>query len=65
MDGISLARVLALAEAAWGDEDLARPFLNRPHPLLGGDTPLNVVRTEAGARQVEQLLYDAEHGLPL
>lgn len=60
-----LARVIALAEAAWGDEDQARAFLNRPHPLLEGETPLNVARTELGARRVEQLLYDAEHGLPL
>ena len=60
-----LARVIALAEAAWDDEDQARAFLNRPHPLLEDETPLNVARTELGARRVEQLLYDAEHGLPL
>lgn len=60
-----LARVIALAEAAWDDEDEARAFLNRPHPLLDGETPLNVARTELGARRVERLLYEAEHGLSL
>lgn len=60
-----LARVIALAEATWEDDDQARAFLNRPHPLLDGETPLNVARTELGARRVEQLLYDVEHGLSL
>lgn len=60
-----LARIVALAETVWDHEREARAFLNRPHPLLDGETPLNVARTEIGARRVERLLYDAEHGLPL
>ena len=60
-----LARVVALTEALWDDEDQARGFLNRPHPLLDGETPLNVARTELGARRVEQLLHDVAHGLPV
>ncbi len=60
-----LARVVALAEAVWHDEDQARGFLNRPHPLLDGATPLDVARSELGARRVERLLSDVEHGLPL
>ena len=60
-----LARVVALAESIWDDPAASRAFLNRPHPLLGGDTPLDVAQTERGARRVERLLYDVEHGLPL
>ena len=60
-----LARIVALAEAVWEHEREARAFLNRSHPLLDGETPLNVARTEIGARRVERLLYDVEHGLPL
>lgn len=60
-----LARVVALTEALWDDEHQARAFLNRAHPLLDGETPLNVARTELGARRVEQLLHDIEHGLPI
>jgi putative toxin-antitoxin system antitoxin component (TIGR02293 family) len=60
-----LARVVALAESLWGDEDEARAFLNRPHPLLDDQTPLKVSRTELGARRVERVLHAAEHGLPL
>ncbi len=60
-----LARIVALAESLWGDEQAARGFLNRSHPLLEGETPLNVARTEIGARRVERLLHHIEHGLPL
>lgn len=60
-----LARIVALAEALWGDSREARVFLNGPHPLLERHAPLAVARTELGARRVEQLLYDVEHGLAL
>lgn len=60
-----LARVIALSEALWDDEAEARAFLTRPHPLLRDETPLNVAHTEIGARVVERLLHDVEHGLPL
>lgn len=60
-----LARIVALAEALWNDSREARAFLNRPHPLLDCQTPFAVARTELGARRVERLLYDAEHGLAL
>lgn len=60
-----LARIVALAEALWENEVEARAFLNRPHPLLDGETPLKVAHTELGARRVERLLHDVEHGLPL
>lgn len=60
-----LARVVALAEALWDDDREARAFLGRPHPLLAGETPLSVARTELGARRVERLLHEIEHGLPL
>jgi putative toxin-antitoxin system antitoxin component (TIGR02293 family) len=60
-----LARIVALAEAVWGDGAEARAFLNRPHPLLERQAPLAVARTELGARRVEGILADAGHGLPL
>jgi putative toxin-antitoxin system antitoxin component (TIGR02293 family) len=60
-----LARVVALTEALWNDDEETRAFLNRTHPLLGDRTPLDVASTELGARRVEQLLHSAEHGLPL
>ena len=60
-----LARVVALAEGLWEEQDEARAFLNTPHPLLDSRTPLDVAASELGARRVERLLQDVEHGLPL
>lgn len=60
-----LARIVALAEGVWDEQEDARHFLNRPHPLLDDRSPLDVAATELGARRVEQLLHDVEHGLPL
>jgi putative toxin-antitoxin system antitoxin component (TIGR02293 family) len=60
-----LARVVALAEGLWDEQAEARTFLNTPHPLLDRRTPLDVAGSELGARRVERLLQDVEHGLPL
>lgn len=60
-----LARVMALAEDALGSADEARDFLAAAHPELGGDRPIEAARTELGARQVEELLWRLEHGLPV
>jgi putative toxin-antitoxin system antitoxin component (TIGR02293 family) len=60
-----LARIVALAEATWADQHEAKAFLNGPHPLLDRETPLDVARTELGARRVERLFHDIEHGLSL
>lgn len=59
-----LARVMALAEDALGSAHQARAFLASEHPELGGDRPVDAARTELGARQVEELLWRLEHGLP-
>jgi len=60
-----LARVFAMAEAAWADPGEARRFMNAPHPELGGRTPLEAAMTELGARQVEEVLERGLHGLPV
>lgn len=59
-----LARIFANAHFVWDDEDDARTFLNTPHPLLEGRTPLDVSMTELGARRVESLLWKLFYGIP-
>ena len=59
-----IARIAALAQGAFGSPDDAREFLHVPHPELGGERPLDVAQTELGARQVEELLWHMEYGLP-
>ncbi len=58
-----LARTIATAELMWTGEDDARLFLNTPHPMLKGRTPLDVSMTELGARRVEELLMKLFYGI--
>jgi putative toxin-antitoxin system antitoxin component (TIGR02293 family) len=62
-------RVMAIATAVWGDGAAAQDWLTRPHRLLGGRTPLGTASTEAGAGagavQVERILRNLQHGLPV
>ncbi len=60
-----LARVLAAAEYVWDDREQAREWMNKSHRELGGQTPLDVARTELGARRVEDLLDRLFFGLPV
>jgi putative toxin-antitoxin system antitoxin component (TIGR02293 family) len=60
-----LARVIATAEYVWDDRDAARRFLLSPNARFGGERPIDIARTEIGARQVEELLWQLYHGLPV
>ncbi len=54
------AKALELFE---GDRDAASEWMLSPLPALGGETPIDIARTEAGARQVENLVGRIEHGV--
>jgi len=60
-----LARVLAAAEYVWDDRDQAREWMSKPHRELEDQAPLEVARTELGARRVESLLEKLFFGLPV
>jgi putative toxin-antitoxin system antitoxin component (TIGR02293 family) len=60
-----LARVVALAELLWDEGEAARQFLHDAHPELGGQRPIDAALTELGARQVEEVVMRALHGLPV
>jgi putative toxin-antitoxin system antitoxin component (TIGR02293 family) len=58
------ARLFRLAtELHDGDEAAARAWLVSPARALDGETPLNFADTEAGAREVEQLIGRLEFGV--
>lgn len=58
-----IVRVLELADAAFGDRDAVRMWMNRPLYELENDSPLAVILAgEAGA--VETLLRNARDGIP-
>jgi putative toxin-antitoxin system antitoxin component (TIGR02293 family) len=60
-----LAGIVALAQQARDDADLARVWLSEPHPLLAASRPIEVSATDLGARQVERILHNIEHDLPV
>jgi putative toxin-antitoxin system antitoxin component (TIGR02293 family) len=60
-----LARLAALAEEVWEDPTLASEFLTSPQPQLGGERPVDLSRSDLGARQVEQLLMKLAYALPV
>ncbi len=51
-----LARTVALAKHYIGDEEAAARWLKRPNRALGGHVPLELIDTELGAREVENVL---------
>lgn len=57
------ARIFALAEQVLEDRDAAREWLHDTQIGLGGHTPIDLMRTEAGAREVESLLTRIEYGV--
>jgi len=58
------ARVFGGAIALFeGDADAARTWLSSPQRALGGAVPLEMARTEVGAREVENLVGRLEHGV--
>jgi putative toxin-antitoxin system antitoxin component (TIGR02293 family) len=62
---LRVAKIIALALDVWGDEEDAGAFLTSPHALLGGAKPIDRALSEMGARQVEDLLYGMDLGLPV
>ena len=46
-----------------GDEEAAEGWLETPLPALNGHTPMDYARTEAGFREVENLIVSLEHGM--
>ncbi len=59
---VRVARIAALAIEALGAAD-AIAWLNEPNYALGERVPLNLLETEVGARQVEQVIGRIEHGV--
>ena len=61
---LRFARLFRLAvELHDGDEEAARDWLRKPARALDGETPLDRADTEAGAREVENLIGRLEHGV--
>lgn len=53
---VRLLRIQTLAEDSFDDKEKANRWLRRPLTELGGETPLIVAQTDAGARVIETIL---------
>lgn len=60
---VRLARVDRLATIVFGDAAKAHRWLRKPKKALRGETPLAYLATEAGARVVEEMLHQIDHGI--
>lgn len=61
---LRVGRVFERATALFeGDSIEAHQWLETPIPSLGGQRPLDLSRTEPGAREVEDLIGRIEHGI--
>jgi putative toxin-antitoxin system antitoxin component (TIGR02293 family) len=62
---LRIARVVGAAlDLFEGDVDEARRWLGAEQVALGGHAPLALLKTDVGAREVEQLVGRLEHGIP-
>jgi putative toxin-antitoxin system antitoxin component (TIGR02293 family) len=59
---LRLARVGAQAAATLGSEEKAAQWLRRPNRALRNRAPLELVDSDIGARQVEEVLGRIDHG---
>ena len=60
-----LARVRVLAEETFADSYKADRWLHRELPLLDGRRPIDLIRTQVGARMVEDFLASIAWGAAL
>ena len=61
---VRLSRIFAAALGLFeGDDDAARAWLKKRQPMLGNERPIDLVKTEVGAREVERLVGRLEHGV--
>ena len=58
-----IAYVMHLAASTFGGLDKARLWMQRDNRSLGGSTPLSLLDTEIGERQVEEVLLQLNHGI--
>ena len=63
LDRARLARISALAEKVFGDQDKARRWLGQPKRALGGKAPLSYMTDDSGEQIITQMLYQIDYGL--
>ncbi len=60
---LRVARLLSRAESVYESRERALAWLRRAHPRLGNRAPLEMAKTDTGARIVEELLVQIDEGM--
>ena len=60
---LRMMRVLSQAESVYGSRARALAWLRRPTPRVGKRAPLELLKTDAGSRIVEELLVQIDEGM--
>jgi putative toxin-antitoxin system antitoxin component (TIGR02293 family) len=60
---VRVARITAMAEQVFGEAQRAWRWLRESKRRFSGKTPVEMLATEAGARLVEEMLGQIEHGI--
>jgi putative toxin-antitoxin system antitoxin component (TIGR02293 family) len=58
-----IARAVAFAQSVFGDLEKSRRWLVTANRALGNETPLSLLDTDIGARQVEEVLERINYGV--
>ena len=59
---VRMARITSLAEEIFGDDAKAARWLRKAKSRFEGRSPMEMLRTEAGARLVEEMLLQLDYG---
>lgn len=59
---VRMARITSLAEEVFADDSKASRWLRKTKARFEGRSPLEMLRTEAGARLVEEMLLQLDYG---
>jgi putative toxin-antitoxin system antitoxin component (TIGR02293 family) len=60
---VRVARITSLAEQAFGEPDRAWRWMRKSKRHFQGRTPIEMLATEAGARLVEEMIYQVDDGV--
>jgi putative toxin-antitoxin system antitoxin component (TIGR02293 family) len=60
---VRVARVTAMAEQVFGEPERAWRWLRKSKHHFGGNSPIEMLATEAGARLVEEMIVRIDDGL--
>jgi putative toxin-antitoxin system antitoxin component (TIGR02293 family) len=60
---VRVARITAMAEQVFGEQERAWRWLRKSKRRFDGKTPVEMLGTEAGARLVEEMIGQIDHGI--